>query len=231
MAVKTRDERTEKHDNQNLRKNHDSSNQHSSGDPNSPMTRTSTRKRTVIDYKKFLEEYADIPPSPPKRKREVDLKCRPSKSRMAAEKYRKPDFVTKPLSVPKPVRRKARVLPTATPSTSTDANKDESSTQGTITKPATTQETQDAIDALLLLGTMGMPPALPENPEDNKILMPIGGNSTVNDDNSATTNVTTTTTTISTNPPMVGTVLGVAIKSDTGSETSGHTGAGKQTNR
>ena len=219
MAVETRDELTEKDDNQNLGKNLDSHNQHPGGDPSSPMTRTSTHKRTVIDYKKFLEEFADLLPSPPKRKREVDLKHRPSKSRMAAEKYRKPDFVTKPLSVPKPVHRKARVPPNATPSTSTDASKDESLTQGTITKPATTQETQDVIDALLLLGTMGMPPALPENPEDNEILMPIGGNSTVNDDNSATTNVaTTTTTTVSTNSPKVGTVLGIAIKSDTGGE-------------
>ena len=136
---------------------------------------------------------------------------------MAAEKYRKPNFMTKPLSVPKPVHRKARTLPTATPSMSTDANKDDSLTQRTITKPATTQETQDAIDALLLLGTIGVPPALPVNPEDNEILMPIGGNSTINDDNSPTTNVATSTT-ASVNPPKVGTVLGVAIKNDTGDE-------------
>ena len=38
------------------------------------VARTSTHKRTVIDYKKFLEDYADEPPSPPKQKREVDLK-------------------------------------------------------------------------------------------------------------------------------------------------------------
>ena len=41
---------------------------------NQTEARTSTRKRTVIDYKKFLEDYADESPSPPKRKREVDLK-------------------------------------------------------------------------------------------------------------------------------------------------------------
>ena len=207
-AVETRGELIGKDDSQKLGKNPDSSNQHPSSDPSSPTTQTSTHKRTVIDYKKFLEEFVDLPPSPPKRKCEVDLKCRPSRSRIAAEKYRKTDFVTKPLSVPKPVRRKAKA-PKAAPSASIDANTDESLTQGTITKPATTQETQDTIDALLLLGNMGMPPSLPENPEDNEVLMPIGGNSTVNDDNSSSTNIALiTTTTVSTSPPKVGTVLG-----------------------
>ena len=37
-------------------------------DHDSPTPRTSTRKRTVIDYKKFLEEFADLPPSPPRKK-------------------------------------------------------------------------------------------------------------------------------------------------------------------
>ena len=79
---------------------------------------------------------------------------------MAAEKYRKTDFVTKPLNVPKPVRRRVRT-PNVTSSTSADDNKNVPSTQETITKPATTQETQDVIEALLLLGTMGMPPPPP----------------------------------------------------------------------
>ena len=220
-AVEIRDKLTKKDDNQNLGMKFDHSNQQPSGDTSSTMTRTSTRKRTVIDYKKFLEEYVDLPPSPPKKKCEVDLKRRPSKRRMAAEKYRKPDFVTKPLRVPKPARRKASVPPNATPSTSTNADKDESLTQGTITKPATTQETQDAIDALLLLGTIGMPPALPENPDDNEILMPIGGNPMGNDETNATTNIPTTTTTIvSTDPPKVVPEMGVSDKSNTGVEPS-----------
>ena len=150
-AVESRDERAEHDNSQNP------NNPPPSVDPGSPTLRTSASKRTVIDYKKFLEEFADLPPSPPKRKREVDLKRRPSKSRMAADKYRKTDFVTKPSNVPKPVRRRIRT-PKITPSTSTDTNKDVSRTQETTTKPATTQETQDAIEALLLLGTMGMPP-------------------------------------------------------------------------
>ena len=141
-----------------------------SDDPGSPTLRTSSRKHTVINYKKFLEEYADLPPSPPKRKQEVDLKRSPSKSRLAAEKYRKTDFVTKPLNVPKPVRRRVRTSK-VTPSTSADDSKDVPSTQETIMKPATTQETQEAIEALLLLGTMGMPPPPPENDvDDNKIV-------------------------------------------------------------
>ena len=97
-----------------------------------PATRTSARKRTVVNYKDFLEEFADLPPSPPKRKREVDLKRRPSKSRMAAEKYRKSDFANKPLNVPKPVRRKAST-PKSTPGTSTNISINVSSKQETIT--------------------------------------------------------------------------------------------------
>ena len=50
-------------------------------DENTSGVCTSGRTQTVIDYKQFLEEYADVPPSPPKRRSEVDLKLkrRPSK--------------------------------------------------------------------------------------------------------------------------------------------------------
>ena len=211
-AVESRDERAEQDNSQNPY------NPPPSADPGSPTPRTSTRKRTVIDYKKFLEEFADLSPSPPKRKREVDLKRRPSKSRMAADKYRKTDFVTKPSNVPKPVCRRDRTWK-ITPSTSTDTNRDVSRIQETITKPATTQETQDAIEALLLLGTMGMPPPLPENDvDDNEILMPIRVNRTTDDNNGADTNAASPT--VSTDPPKPGTVLGVTVKSDTGGEPS-----------
>ena len=71
-----------------------------------PEIRTSARKRTIIDYKKFLEEYADEPPSPPKKKKEIDLKRKPSKTRIAAEKYSHSKFFTKPTHLPRPVRRK-----------------------------------------------------------------------------------------------------------------------------
>ena len=36
---------------------------------NQTKSRTSTRPRTVIDYRKFLEDYTDEPPSPPKKKK------------------------------------------------------------------------------------------------------------------------------------------------------------------
>ena len=196
----------------NSQNNQDFNNPPPSVDSVSPTPRTSARKRTVIDYKKFLEEFADLPPSPPKRKREVDLKRRPSKSRMAAEKYRKSDFTTKPSNVPKPVRRRDST-PKNTPGTSTNINKNVSTKQETITKPATTQETEDVIEALLLLGTMGMPPPSSENDgADNEALMPIGVNLTT-DDNIGT-DADAAPSIISTEPPKTGTGLEVAIEKD-----------------
>ena len=68
---------------------------------------TSGRTHTVIDYKQFLEEYADAPPSPPKRRSNVDLKlkCRPLKQCIAAERCQS-RFITKPTTVPRPVHNK-----------------------------------------------------------------------------------------------------------------------------
>ena len=60
----------------------------------------------IIDCKKFLEEYAEEPPSPPKKKREVDLKPKPSKFRIAAEKYSRSKYFTKPTHLPRPVRKR-----------------------------------------------------------------------------------------------------------------------------
>ena len=86
---------------------------------------TSSHPRTVINYKQFLEEYADAPPTPPRKKREIDLKCKPSKQRIAADKFRS-KFITKPTHLPKPVRNKtskkdpgAISKPTADPQPST----------------------------------------------------------------------------------------------------------------
>ena len=86
-------------------------------------------------------------------------------------------------------------------------------------KPATPQETQDAIEALLLLGTIGIPPPPPEdNTDDNAVLMPIGGNR-VTDDSNITNSVPKRAST-DLNPPKPGTVLGVAVKTDTDGESS-----------
>ena len=202
----------------NSKNKHSSNNPTLSADPVLPTTRTSARKRTVINYKDFLEEFADLPPSPPKRKREVDLKRRPSKSRMAAEKYRKSDFATKPLNVPKPVRRKVNT-PKNTPGTSTNISKCVSSKQETITKPATTQETEDAIEALLLLGTMGRPSSQSENDgADNELLMPIGVNLTT--DSNIDIDIDAAPHKIPTHPPKVDTGMDAAIEKDTGGEPS-----------
>ena len=108
---------------------------------------TSGHKRPVVDYSQY--DTSTDPPSPPKRHRKVDLKRRPSKTRIAAEKYK-----TKPLGGPRPVRRKDTHSPpasTSNPVTTTDGTKP--STSGTITVAATAEETRTAIDALLSLST------------------------------------------------------------------------------
>ena len=67
--------------------------------------RTSNCPRTVINYKQFLEEYADAPPILPRKKREIDLKHKPSKQQIATDKFRS-KFVTKPMHLPRPIRNK-----------------------------------------------------------------------------------------------------------------------------
>ena len=64
-----------------------------------PEVHTSNRKHTIIDYKKFLEDYADEPPSTLKKKREVNLMRCPSKTCIAAKKYEQSKFVTKPTNL------------------------------------------------------------------------------------------------------------------------------------
>ena len=115
--------------------------------PKKVTHRTSGRKRPAVDYSQY--DTSTDPPSPPKRKRKVDLKRRPSKTCIAAEKYK-----TKPLGGPRPVRRKDTHSPpasTSNPVTMTDGPKP--CTSGTITVAATAEETRTAIDALLSLGT------------------------------------------------------------------------------
>ena len=185
---------------------------------NQPEIRTSARKQTIIDYKKFLEEYADEPPSPPKKKREVDLKRKPSKTRITAEKYSRSKFFTKPMHLPRPVhRRKAKAdSPVASGSMEGQTKNVNITTDSeTTTVPATSCETQDVIDALLLLG---YPPeeSVP-GLEDNEVLMPIGRpqqpNPELLPDIPSEANPT--------NPPKPpeavpkpGTLLGVAVKTD-----------------
>ena len=141
---------------------------------NQPEIHTSARKRTIIDYKKFLEEYADKPPSPPKKKKEIDLKRKPSKTRIAAGKYSCSKFFTKPTHVPRPFcRNKTKADSLVALGSMEGPMKKANSTADseTTTVPATSHETQDAIDALLLLGNP--PKASLPGLEENKVLMPI----------------------------------------------------------
>ena len=108
---------------------------------------TSGCKQPVVDYSQY--DTSTDPPSPSKWRRKIDLKRKPSKTRIAAEKYK-----TKPLGGPRPVRKKDTYSPpvsTPNPVTTTDDAKP--STSGTITVAATAEETQTAIDVLLSLGT------------------------------------------------------------------------------
>ena len=59
---------------------------------------TSGRKHPVVGYSQF--ETSTDPPSPPKKRKTVNFKRKPSKSRIAAEKYK-----TKPINTPQPIRR------------------------------------------------------------------------------------------------------------------------------
>ena len=155
-----------------------SDNNHTVSGPSQTEVRTLNRKRTIIDYKKFLEEYADEPPSPPKKKKEVDLKRKPSKSRIAAEKYSRSKFATKPTHLPRPVHRgKGKgITPAASGSVQSQTSNDTLGTTNpvkTTTVPATLQEMQEVIKALLLLGNP--PEQGTSDLDDNETLMLITG--------------------------------------------------------
>ena len=140
---------------------------------------TSGRVCTVIDYKKFLEDYVDESLSPPKKKHEVDLKHKPSRTRIAADKY-KSKFVTKPTHLPKPVCHRISNPKSNTGtdlSTATSILTETDAPEKTMLTPATSSETRDAIEALLMLGDVPITdkPQLPE--DDNAMLVPIIGTS------------------------------------------------------
>ena len=126
-----------------------------------------------------MEEYADAPPTLPRKKREVDLKRKPSKQRIAADKFRS-KFVTKPTHLPRPVRNKtskkdseSQSKPTEDPQPSTSDTP--TSKWNTVLTPVTCTETKEAIEALLMLGDM---PTMENNPlpdDDNAFLVPITG--------------------------------------------------------
>ena len=139
-------------------------------DVSKPEVCTSGRTHTVIDYKKFLEDYADEPPSPSSKKHDVDLKHQPSKQRNAAEKY-KSIFVTKPTHVYHKITKKQSTFTTNPPAPTSKPIEMDSSV-GTVLTPATSRE---AIEALLMLGELPVTdkPQVPD--DDNALLVPITG--------------------------------------------------------
>ena len=123
-----------------------------------------------------MEEYADAPPTPPRKKREIDLKRKPSKQRIAADKFRS-KFVTKPTHMPRPVRHKTtKKDPGAISKQTVDPQPSTSDTpvpkSRTLLTPATAAKTKDTIEALLMLGDI---PAPEKNPDDNASIIPITG--------------------------------------------------------
>ena len=136
---------------------------------NQAETRTSARKRTIIDYKK-------IPGGICRQTTITPQKEKTRKTRIAAEKYSHSKFFTKPTHLSRPVCRKKGKIgsPVALcPVEGQTENVNITPDSETTTVPATSQETQDAIEALLLLGN---PPeqSLPSL-EENKALMLIAG--------------------------------------------------------
>ena len=107
--------------------------------------RTSDRPRRKVDYSELMAGNEDDT-SPPHKKRTVDLKRKPSSSRIASQNYH-----TKPSSTPRPVRRPQ---------------------SATITTPASSEETRIAIDALLSLGNDVIPEL--DITAENSALMPVG---------------------------------------------------------
>ena len=135
--------------------------------PKKVTHRTSGRKRPQVDYTQFVTS-AD-PPSLPKKHRKVDLKRRPSRTWIAAEKYK-----TKPLGGPRPVRNRSSQshstsVPVVNPSTMTGDT--HPGTSGIVTVAATEGEMQTAIEALLTLGS-DMPAADTEI-DENAALVPL----------------------------------------------------------
>ena len=136
--------------------------------PKKKTQHTSGRKRPQVDYMQF--DTSTEPPSLPKKHRKVNLKRRPSKTRIAAEKYK-----TKPLGGPRPVcnrpsqSQSSASVPVVNPTTMTDDT--HPGTSGIVTVAATEEETQTAIEALLTLGA-DMPAADAEI-DENAALVPL----------------------------------------------------------
>ena len=120
--------------------------------------------KVTVDYKKFLADYADQPPSP-KKKKDIKTLRQPSKQCIRAQRHIKTQshqFATKPTMTPVPSRShcKGGTYDSSLPTESR-----------TITNEASTDETQQAVATLLSLGHETDAPI--EQADENEVLMPI----------------------------------------------------------
>ena len=123
---------------------------------------TSGRKHTKVDYSQF-DVAMDDPPSPPKKKRTVDLKRKPSATRIAAR-----NFKNKPSTTPRPVRQRSSVSALATTTvTIPQVSSAIDSITRTLTTPATQQETADVLKQLSAMDD------IPDDDQDGDTTLPI----------------------------------------------------------
>ena len=167
--------------------------------PQKVTHRTSGRKRKKVDYSQY--DLTDDPPTPPKRKRKLDLKRKPSAGRIAAEKYK-----TKPANTPRPVRKPVPVHVPTTTSINTDPHPTAvASTSKTLTTPATQEET---ISVLQELASMDIVPD--DDPNDNDgLTLPIPTNAIQQPEAEPNTKKEPET---DTKPMMLPRIIGTAIK-------------------
>ena len=115
-----------------------------------------------MDYSQF-ELGSDDPPSPPNKKRTVDLKRKPSATRIAAEKFK-----TKSSNTRGPIRKASCVcVPVTMSVTSPKQTSATASTSRTITTPATQQETSDVLKQLSNMDD------IPDDDPDDDTAIPI----------------------------------------------------------
>ena len=130
--------------------------------PKKVTQRTSGRKCAKVNYSQF-DVATDDQPSPPKKKRTVDLKRKPSATRIAAGKFK-----NKPSNTPRPVRQRSSVsAPATTTATTPQVPSAIASTTRTLTTPATQQETADVLKQLSTMDD------IPNDDQDNDTTLPI----------------------------------------------------------
>ena len=123
---------------------------------------TSGRKRVKVDYSQF-DVATDDPPSPPKKKRTVDLKRKPSATQIAAGKFK-----NKPSNTSRLVRQRSSVsAPAMTTVVTPVVSSSIASSTRTLTTPATQQETADVLKQLSTMDD------IPDDDQDDDTTLPI----------------------------------------------------------